>query len=102
MNKLISIIFLATIPLTVSATLVNNSPKRDPAQAVLFKKLHPCPDGRDKGSRTRCVGYIVDHVAPLCAGGIDRPENMRWQTVEEAKLKDRWEKELCAKLRSCS
>lgn len=102
MRKLISIIFLATFPLASLATLENNSPKRDPAQVRAFKKTHACPDGPNKGSKTRCVGYVVDHVAPLCAGGPDRPENMVWQTVEQAKVKDKWEKELCAKLRSCN
>ncbi len=34
-----------------------------------------------------CPGYVIDHVAPLCAGGSDRPSNMQWQTISEAKVK---------------
>lgn len=36
-------------------------------------------------------GFIVDHIVPLKRGGCDCPENMQWQTVSEAKAKDRWE-----------
>ena len=41
-------------------------------------------------------GYVVDHVVPLCAGGADAPRNMQWQTVEQAKVKDRQERASCA------
>ena len=44
-------------------------------------------------------GYVVDHVVPLCAGGADAPGNMQWQTVEEAKVKDRQERAQCARHR---
>jgi hypothetical protein len=36
-------------------------------------------------------GYVVDHIIPLKRGGPDTPSNMQWQTIEEAKAKDRWE-----------
>lgn len=63
--------------------------KRDPAQRAAFMRSHPCPStGKTKGA---CPGYVVDHIKPLKRGGADRPENMQWQTVEEAKQKDRWE-----------
>ena len=42
-----------------------------------------------------CPGYIIDHVTPLCAGGSDKPTNMQWQTVADAKAKDRIEREQC-------
>jgi hypothetical protein len=35
------------------------------------------------------AGYVVDHIIPLSCGGPDTPENMQWQTVVEAKAKDR-------------
>jgi hypothetical protein len=37
-------------------------------------------------------GYVVDHIKPLKRGGCDCPENMQWQTIAEAKAKDRVEK----------
>ncbi|HYT04346.1 MAG TPA: HNH endonuclease signature motif containing protein [Gemmatimonadales bacterium] len=41
-------------------------------------------------------GYVVDHVKPLACGGADDPNNMQWQTVEEAKAKDKVERQGCA------
>ena len=36
-------------------------------------------------------GYVVDHIVPLARGGADKPSIMQWQTIQEAKEKDRWE-----------
>lgn len=44
-----------------------------------------------------CPGYVVDHVVPLACGGADAPPNMQWQTVPEARAKDRWERSGCAR-----
>ena len=63
--------------------------KRDPAQRRAFMRTHPCPStGKTSGA---CPGYVVDHVDPLKRGGADRPSNMAWQTVAQAKAKDKWE-----------
>ncbi len=40
-------------------------------------------------------GHVVDHIVPLACGGADEPGNMQWQTVEEAKAKDKWERQGC-------
>jgi hypothetical protein len=37
------------------------------------------------------TGYVIDHIIPLKRGGCDDPRNMQWQTIEDAKEKDRWE-----------
>lgn len=66
---------------------------RDVARA--FRRSNPCPDGPDKGSKTRCRGYVIDHISPLCSGGSDSIENMHWQTRKDAVAKDRAEVALC-------
>jgi hypothetical protein len=48
-----------------------------------FLKSSGYPNGRP--------GYIVDHIIPLKRGGRDCPENMQWQTIAEAKAKDKVE-----------
>lgn len=62
---------------------------RDHTAVRAFKKSTPCPYTREEGC-------IVDHVVPLCAGGLDRPSNMQWQTREGARRKDLEERRLCA------
>jgi hypothetical protein len=37
------------------------------------------------------TGHVIDHIIPLKKGGCDCPANMQWQTIEEAKAKDKWE-----------
>jgi hypothetical protein len=62
---------------------------------ALFVRDHPCPaNGKKSGT---CPGWIVDHIEPLCAGGRDVPENMQWQTIADAKAKDKLERKQCAK-----
>ena len=58
-----------------------------------FKLENSCPaSGRYKG---RCEGYVIDHIKPLACGGLDSPKNMQWQTLKDAKSKDRWERTGC-------
>lgn len=45
------------------------------------------PDGRP--------GYVIDHIRPLACGGPDVPTNMQWQTVADARAKDRTERHAC-------
>jgi len=40
-------------------------------------------------------GYVVDHIVPIACGGRDAPSNMQWQTVAEARAKDRYERRGC-------
>jgi len=56
---------------------------RSPAARAQFLRQNGYPHGRP--------GYVVDHIVPLECGGADSPSNMQWQTVAEAKAKDRTE-----------
>jgi hypothetical protein len=81
--------FLCLAPLTDAKT------HRDHRAIATFKHDHPCPaTGKSKGP---CKGYVIDHVEPLACGGADHPSNMQWQTVAEAKSKDKWERKQCGK-----
>lgn len=68
--------------------------KRSSKVKTEFVKSHPCPSTGQR--KLPCPGYIIDHVKPLCAGGPDKASNMQWQTVSEAKEKDRWERKICS------
>jgi hypothetical protein len=67
-----------------------SKPHRSTAAHNAFRKSHPCPaTGNTVGA---CHGYVVDHVIALACGGRDDPSNMQWQTVADAKQKDKWER----------
>lgn len=66
---------------------------RSRAQRNAFQRAVPCP--ATDSTRGPCPGYVVDHIVPLCAGGADSPGNMQWQTVADAKAKDRLEAKEC-------
>lgn len=89
-------LLLCAVALLIAAvlpTMADGKSQRDPAVARAFQKTHPCPStGKTTG---RCPGYVKDHINPLCAGGADHPSNMQWQTVAQAKKKDRLEREQC-------
>ena len=57
--------------------------KRDRGAITEFKRETGYPKGR--------LGYVIDHIIALKRGGCDTPANMQWQTVEDAKAKDKWE-----------
>ena len=88
MTKAISLVALLAFSHAAQAKI-----HRSTAAKHAFQRENPCPStGQHRGS---CPGYIVDHIDPLCAGGADSPSNMQWQTVADAKLKDRIERRMC-------
>lgn len=67
--------------------------KRSEAAKDQFKRQHPCPaTGKSSGP---CPGYVIDHIVPLCASGPDAAYNMQWQTLQQSKDKDQWERKEC-------
>jgi hypothetical protein len=60
-----------------------------------FQREHPCPStGLPSGA---CPGYRKDHVIPLACRGPDTVANLQWQTIRDARAKDRWERKVCAR-----
>src|SRR5262245_49783610 len=58
-----------------------------------FQKQHPCPaTGSTEGA---CPGYVRDHIVPLACGGPDAVGNLQWQTLVQAKAKDKVERRGC-------
>lgn len=84
---LVALAILAAFPFTADAE------GRSKAVRAEFQRIHPCPStGQTQGA---CPGFVADHSTPLCAGGADAASNLQWQTIEEAKAKDRIERASC-------
>lgn len=66
---------------------------RDKKAVTAYRATHVCPaTGKTTG---RCPGWVVDHIKPLCAGGVDAPANMQWQPYMQSKEKDKIEIAFC-------
>lgn len=82
---LLTLLLLAVLP------QMGQAETRHAAQVRRFKQASGYPAGR--------VGYVVDHIIPLCAGGADRTSNMQWQALAASYQKDAFERALCAAMR---
>src|SRR5262245_8250800 len=69
---------------TVARRNANGKIKRSASARAEFLRRTGYPKGRKD--------YVVDHIVPLECGGADVPANMQWQTVQEAKIKGRSER----------
>lgn len=88
----LTLIFIAALALSTSASADFARSKK-----VLrsFVNQQACP--ATGLHRLPCPGYVIDHIKALACGGPDAPENLQWQTREDAKAKDRWERKECGK-----
>ena len=77
-------VVLALLALSVMAE-VDARLARSQTEVRAYRSEYPCPStGKVRGA---CPGYQVDHVIPLCAGGLDHRSNMHWLSVEDHKWK---------------
>lgn len=84
----------AALIVVPAPALAAQSPRLSNAE-ILFKLANPCPVTEQ--AQGPCTGYVVDRVIPTACGGEESPSNMQWQTLAQAKEKDRWEKIGCRK-----
>jgi hypothetical protein len=88
----------ATLALLIAGGLVlarvaDAKVERSREVAAQFQHSNSCPStGKRWGA---CPGYVRDHIDPLCNGGADAVSNMQWQTIADARAKDRWERAIC-------
>lgn len=85
--------FDAVLLLALLAAAPSAATERDRAARADFMRQTPCPATGER--RGPCPGFVVDHIVPLCAGGLDGPGNMQWQDEATGKDKDRRERQLC-------
>ena len=90
MKFMLAVIAYALLPLGAQAEYA-----RSKAALRAFVNQQACPATGDH--RLPCPGYMIDHIKALACGGADAPENMQWQTREDAKAKDKWERRDCQK-----
>lgn len=69
------------------------------SQTVLrhFQQENPCPATQSKTGA--CPHWIKDHIMPLCAGGPDSVENLKWSEENYAHQRDKQEWALCREMR---
>ncbi len=80
----------AAIMLAFACVAAPAAESRRPSNAeILFRLANPCPSTGE--TRGPCAGYVIDRIIPVICGGADAPGNMQWQTLTEAREKDRWE-----------
>jgi hypothetical protein len=85
-----TLIVCSVIPFSASAT-----EHRSTSVKHEFQLTHPCPaTGLTSGA---CPGWIKDHIVLLACGGPDAPSNTQWQTIRDARAKDKWETKECAR-----
>ena len=91
-------VLLIPVLLAVCVALPVSASAREQRSASVkheFQLTHPCPaTGLPSGP---CPCYIKDHIVPLACGGPDAVSNMQWQTIREARAKDKWETKGCAR-----
>ncbi len=84
---------LCAVPLSASQAKTTHTSKSRTQRSAAAKHAFEVQTGYPHGR----PGYVVDHIVPLACGGKDTPSNMQWQTIAEAKAKDKVERHGCHK-----
>ena len=92
-----ALVCMALFSIVISSWPISATAKLHRSRAALraFVNQQACPS--TGLHRLPCKGWVIDHVKPLACGGADDPSNLQWQTREDAKIKDKWERRECGK-----
>jgi hypothetical protein len=72
-----------------NGTIVRAHTRSSPNSAQIYRRSSAKRQFmRQTGYPKGRPGYVIDHIVPLKRGGADHPDNMQWQTKEEAREKD--------------
>ncbi len=74
---------------------------RSPAVLRAYLKAFPPPPWCVTAGKYDGRKCELDHKVPLCAGGKDAVENLVYQPQSHAAISDRWEADICRKLKAC-
>lgn len=84
---------LAALLLLLLLAITAHAAPRSAAVRAEFRKANPCPStGRLTGA---CPGWQIDHMHPLCSGGVDQLDNLNWIRTEDHKRKTRQDVKAC-------
>lgn len=87
---------LVLVVAALAASVAAQPISRSRTEVLAFRSENPCPrTGQVKGP---CSGWHVDHIIPLCAGGLDHRSNMQWISREDHAFKTRIDVRECRKL----
>jgi hypothetical protein len=88
-------LLIAAVAVTIASGPIAAKEYRSREVTREFQREHPCPStGKTSGA---CPGYRKDHVQSLACGGPDAVWNLKWQTIRDARVKDRWERKACGR-----
>jgi len=94
-NRMVLGAVACCIPLMTSLSVASATEHRSREVVSEFQREHPCPStGKATGA---CPGYRKDHIVPLACGGPDAVFNLQWQTIGDARAKDKWERRTCGR-----
>lgn len=86
------LVFILSVCVFINAEAQEQT-ARSGKTAYQFRKTHPCPStGQIQKS---CKGWVINHIVPLCYGGIDSVDNMEWEEKVSSYKRDVFERKIC-------
>lgn len=88
-------LLIAAVAVTIASNPLAAREYRSREVTRELRREHPCPStSKPSGA---CPSYRKIHIVPLACGGLDAVSNIQWQTIRDARAKDRWERKACVR-----